>query len=374
MRALMQLLTERAPTEALDGAEILSSFITGNMDVTEMRTNRGKDFTTTNFYQIRVKPNDKETELEDILTKLQKLLKTNAKKLGLSEIQINQKSRNSSKYSSVSFKYKGTDFDIVVAKGGNKGEDFEKELLLKMDNLVAGIDNSKEANAAFTALEKCDSAFKMKNIVSVRARSGSTQRSGDMSPEDTGKIIADIIIELKNGDEKYVSVKNKDGKTVAQFGLSKAFTDDLKVDTSSPEWKQWLQPFGIDPKKLEAGLIAARDGTELDFPDIETQDKKVKENAPIHKIMQKMWGANYYYLRQSGSEFKALKIDKDYVNNDLLKNLKVTEIRYPSSARKQINIYLHSDSMTFKLEVRNPRGKGSVKPTQIQLTVMKGVK
>ena len=193
-------------------------------------------------------------------------------------------------------------------------------------------------------------------------------------PEETGKIIGDVIVTLKKGGDKYISVKDSNGKTVAQFGLAKAFNDDLSVNTSSPEWKQWLAPFGLDPKKVEAGLHAAQDGTELDFPDIETMAKKVKPGSSIQTIMEKMWGCDYYYLRKQGKDFKALKIDKDYVDNELLKNLQVTEIRYPSSARKQINIYLNSSTMNFKLEVRNPRGKGSVKPTQIQLTIMKGVK
>jgi hypothetical protein len=87
--------------------------------------------------------------------------------------------------------------------------------------------------------------------------------------------------------------------------------------------------------------------------------------------MEKMWGSDYYYLRQTSGGFKALKIDKEYIDSEILSGLKVTEIRYPSKARKQINVYLESDSMNFKLEARNPRGKGDVRPTQIQLTIMK---
>jgi hypothetical protein len=375
MNSFLQIINERAPTEALKYAEVLVNFITGKMDVAEMRTNRGKDFSSTNMYQIRVKPNDRETDLQSILTQLQKILKSaEAKKLGIKDVEINDTSVNSSKYSSVSFEAVGTDYDVVVAKGGNGGEHFEQDLLLSMDNFVAGIESTDEAQKAFAALEAVDKAFKLSNVVGVSKRTGTTKRSGDLSPEETGKIIGDVIVTLKKGGEKYISVKDSNGKTVAQFGLAKAFNEDLTVNTSSPEWKQWLAPFGLDHKKIEAGLKAAQDGTELDFPDIETTSKKVKPGSPIQKIMEKLWGCDYYYLRKNGKDFKALKIDKSYVDEELLKNLHVTEIRYPSSARKQINIYLNSSTMNFKLEVRNPRGKGSVKPTQIQLTIMKGVK
>ena len=375
MSSFLQIINERAPTEALKYAEVLVNFITGKMDVAEMRTNRGKDFSSTNMYQIRVKPNDREQDLQSILMDLQKVLKSGeAKKLGIKNVQINDASVNSSKYSSVSFEAVGTDYDVVVAKGGNGGEHFEQDLLLSMDNFVSGIEGSDEAEKAFAALQAVDPAFKLSNVVSVSKRTGTTKRSGDLSPEETGKIIGDVIVKLKKGGEKYISVKDSNGKTVAQFGLSKAFNDDLSVNISSPEWKQWLAPFGLDAKKVEAGLHAAQDGTELDFPDVEETTKKVKPGSAIQSIMEKMWGCDYYYLRKHGKDFKALKIDKDYVDNELLKNLQVTKICYPASSRKQINIYLNSSTMNFKLEVRNPRGKGSVKPTQIQLTIMKGVK
>jgi tetrahydromethanopterin S-methyltransferase subunit B len=375
MSSLLQFLMERAPTEAVKLADILASFIVSKIDVEEMRANRGKDYATTSMYQLRIKPNDRETELQSILTKLDKVLKSaEAKKLGVKNVQINDVSVNSSKYSSVSFTAGESDYDIVVAKGGNGGEHFEQDLLLSMDNLVAGIENTEQATKAFMALQGVDPAFKLSNVVSVSKRTGTTKRSGDLTPSETGKIIGDVIVTLKKGGDKYISVKDINGKTVAQFGLAKAFNDDLTVNTTSQEWKTWLQPFGLDAKKISEGLKAAQAGTEVSFPDTEEMEKNVKPGSAVQTIMEKMWGCDYYYLRKNGKDFKALKIDKAYVDNELLKNLKVTKLNYPSSVRKQINIYLESESMKFKLEVRNPRGKGSVKPTQIQLTIMKSVK
>jgi hypothetical protein len=366
------LLQERAPMQISAAADILSAFITSSLPVEEMRKKRGADFGTTKFYQIRVKPIDRSVELSFVLDQIMQLLKSSkAKQFGITEIQQNDRSRNSSKYSSVSFNSGGFDFDIVVAFGANKGETFEKDLLLKMDNLVAGVDDSEEAKLAFKALEGVDPIFKMSNILGVSARSGTTQRSGDLSPEEAGKIIADVVIDLKKGGKKYISVKNKRGTTVAQFGISKAFSDSLKINQDSAEWKTWLKPFNLDLAKIEEGLVAARDGKDVKWSDVDTQTIPIKKTSPIYKIMEKMWGSDYYYLRQTSGGFKALKIDKEYIDSEILSGLKVTEIRYPSKARKQINVYLESDSMNFKLEARNPRGKGDVRPTQIQLTIMK---
>lgn len=370
-------LLERASREVLQAAEILVSHILSGLSVEEMRNNRGQNYASTEYYQIRIKPIEKGSiELSDLLVQLEKYLRNSkSKHIGISNVQINDRSVNSGKYSSVSFSFNDIDYDVVVALGGNSGESFEKELLLKMDNLVAsgpGTEDGDQARAAFAALEEVDPLFALDNIVSVSPRTGSTQRSGNLTPEETGAIIADIVVHLKTGGKKYVSVKNSEGSTVAQFGISKAFNDDLSVNTRSNEWRSWLEPFGLNPAKIEEGLIAARDQTDVDWNDIESQDVSVDSNHPIFKIMQQLWGANYYYLREKRGGFYAIKIDRKYVDNVLLGNLKVTEIRYPSKNRKQINVYLQSDFMKFKLEARNPRGKGSARPTQIQLKVMKG--
>lgn len=370
MQPLIKLL-EKAPAEAAKFADLAATALVADLDVDEMRRKRGADFDTTKYYQIRVKPKAKDTPLETVLSDIETYLKKNARKLGIKRIQINPRSFNSGKYSSVSFEYGKMDFDIVVAAGANKGESFEKDLLIKMDNHVAGIDSSEEARRAFDAIISADPAFKLEQIETIVPRSGKTGRSGDMTPEQIGKTIADIIIKLKDGSERYVSVKNRRGSTLAQFGVSKAFNDDLSVNADSTEWKNWLQPFGIDPKKVEAGLVAARDGTALPFDDVVKPDTLLEPSSPAYKVIEKMWGSNYYYLRETGYGFKAFNITPEFVHNTLLKNLRITEIRYPSSARKQINIYLENDMARYKLEVRNPRGKGSVRPTQIQLTLQR---
>ncbi len=379
MKLLRQLNEAGAPSAI---AEVLSEHVTKSLDVEEMRRNRGRHYGRTQFYQLRVKPTDNKVTLESILTKLQDYLRSEkSSKLGIASVQINQRARNSGKYSSVSFKIGSTFFEAVVAKGGNAGENFEKALLLKMDNLVAkgagslSLDDAEHARMAFAALKKADPALDIGNVASVSPRVGSTRRSGDMNPDEMGAIIADLIIKLKNGDKKYVSVKNSRGTSVAQFGLVKAFTDDLKVNTESDEWRTWLEPFRLDINKINKGLHAAKMQTDVSFKDIESRIAPVKPNTEIYKILEKMWGQNYYLLKElPNGAFIATKIDKKYVDSKLLKNLKMYEVRYPMKDRKQINVYLQSDYAKYKIEIRNPRGGGEIKPTQIQLTVLKGSK
>jgi hypothetical protein len=189
-----------------------------------------------------------------------------------------------------------------------------------------------------------------------------------LPPDEVGKIIADIIIELNDGSKKYISVKNAAGATVANFGVSKAFNEDLSVVETSTEWQTWLKPFGLDPVKIGAGLRAYRDQVDVVFENIEKLNKKLDENSDIYKIVQKLWGSGYYYLREKGKGFTALNINDDYVKNHLLKNLEITEIKYPYKDRKQITIYLTSASKRYKVEIRNSKGK--IRPSEIKFGVM----
>lgn len=376
MSLLKSFLVEKAPSNlAIKAAEIIDDVVTHVHGIEEMRAKRGVDFTTTNVYQLRVKPMDKELTADTILSKIEHELKTKHEhKEGVSHVSISERAANSGKFSSVAFKVNGTDVEIVVAKGSNRGETFEKELLMKLDHHVSGINSSEQAENALKALQDADHTIYPENIKEFKARSGKTHRSGDISPEDAGKIVADIIIELKDGTKKYVSVKDSNGKTVAQFGVAKAFNDDLSVDTKSHEWKAWLKPFNLDPKKIEEGLKAARDGSDLPFDDVEKTSTDLEHGSAVHHILKKMFGSKYIYLRSTGKGFTAQKIDDDYLN-DILDDLKITEIRYPSSSRKQITVYVQSKRYHLKIEVRNPRGKpGVVKPTQIQLSITKSVK
>jgi hypothetical protein len=185
-----------------------------------------------------------------------------------------------------------------------------------------------------------------------------------MSPKETGHIIADIVITLKNGDKRYISVKNSEGSTIANFGVAKAFNDDLTINTSSVEWKSWLAPIGLDPEKITKGLQAYDSGEAIDFDPIEKPNKKFAKTTSVYKLLHKLWGSDYIYLRNKSKKFHAMVVDDDYIHGELLKNLTITEIRYPAPGRKQVTVYLTSDGKKYKIELRN--SKGATRPTEMK--------
>lgn len=362
------LLLEKAPTNMVKFVDIFMPFLKSGLDVEEMRNSRGSEFARTESYQIRIKPTTA-IALPELLEQAEKFLKAKGKQLGIGNVVVNRSSPHSSKYSSIEFTVGESKYDLVFALGGNAGESFEKELLGAMQDFVAGEFNEL-ADAAFNALDEADDELALTNIVEVKARTGKTNRSGDTPPDEVGKIIADIIIVTNDGEEHYISVKNKKGQSVGQFGMSAAFKKDLKVDTSTKEWESYAAPFDLDVNRIEHGLEAYVDGVDIG-PNTDTDTVSIPKKSKVYDVLRSLWGSGYIYLRHTGDSFKAFKVDKDYVDNQLLKNLKVTEIRYPNMDRKQITIFISSDSTKYKLEMRNPRGGPTeIAPTQAQLVVI----
>jgi hypothetical protein len=82
---------------------------------------------------IRVKPTDEKKEFnkKEVMSKIEKILKAdkNAK-----SIKGHEKSPNSSKFPSVSFKIDRREYDIVIANGSNAGEKYEQDLLQGLIN------------------------------------------------------------------------------------------------------------------------------------------------------------------------------------------------------------------------------------------------
>lgn len=361
---ISELLQEKAPPAYSKKAQDLFVFLASNLNIRDgKQKDQNRYYDETGYYPIRVMPTDKKED--DISDKLQHALKSPAAKKAGIKFEKNAPLMHSAKFSSALISYQDMKFGVVLGAGSNKGEDFEKELLKKMNDHLEEVATDEEAAAAFAALEKADKSIKLKNIKTVRARKGSTKRSESTSAEETGKIIADIIIEMKNGTEHYVSVKDPNGATVANFGVTSAFNNDLTVNDSDKMWTTWIKPFGIDAKKVGEGLQAYRDDKDIGFDPIEKPNKAIGKT--LEQVFRRLWGSGYIYLRKTSSGFDAKKIDSEYLDHSL-KGLKITEIRYPDRNRKQITVFVESPHIRMIVEIRNPSGQ--IKPKDLKMKVL----
>ena len=341
----------------------IASYVFSKFILVEMTNNRGKNFKSTKVYQLRFKPS---TDHLNIPITRDRIAEALYDVFGASDIQINLNSINSSKYSSVSFRKDGVDFDIVFAAGGNVGEKLEKKLVNDLRNLVKGKPSSQMAVDALSALNEIHHDITSDTIEEVIPRVGITKRSRTTSPEESGKIIADFFIKLKSGKVYNISLKAANGKTVASFGLDNAFNSDFTVNQYSRHWIDWVEPFNLDIDTITKGLNDY--GNVSDDGGIVTHLPTNCNMTAIKNIIRQMWGSNYTYLKQTASGFDCMTVDETFLNK-VTDYLRVSRIVYPSCDRKSTTIILHNDFITMRIELRD--AKGGIKPTQIQLQVSK---
>lgn len=325
-----------------------------------------KYYADTGYYPIRIMPVDKADTT--VFEKLKAALESpSAKGAGINFEGIRQR-MHSAKFASFLLEYEGKKLGVVLGAGSNKGEDFEKELLIKMQDHLAQTSHDEEAALAFAAIESVDKTIKIDDISEVKRREGSTRRSNIVNSDEVGKIIADIIIIMKDGTEHYVSVKDSRGETVANFGIADAFTADLTVNTQSERWTRWIKPFGVDPLRVSRGLQSYRD--DIEEAGVKFNDLVLRAATPAMKnVLKRLWGTGYIYLRRTKHDFYSQKIDDAYMTS-MLRGLKITEIRYPHLNSKQLVIRCQTAKIRMSIEIRNPNGPGQIKPKDMKLRII----
>jgi len=364
MTSFKEFLTEKMTPLDSSFSDLLSGLLSQHADVEEMRNSRC-EISKTGTIEVRFKPKKEDTDRAELLNKIETVITKKSKQLKIADIKINKQSPNSGKFPSVAFNKDDKIYDIVLALGANRGEKFESDILLSLEDKVAGLD-SAEADSLLDAMELADKKFKRENVIGVSARSGSTARYGSKDP---GAVIADIILKMEDESKKYLSIKNQEGLTFANLGgVAAMFDSEFNIKTSSDIWKI-LKEFGCEAKKISRGLRAYVSKEEVDFEVNISKSKTLAAGGVVEDFLLNAWGYGYYYVKQHGNKFKVLNMTKQFVKNKLLKNLKVEEIRYPFADSKQASVKFGNEFASYKLEIRNPHGPGAIKPTDAKIKI-----
>lgn len=319
--------------------------------------------------EIKLKPNKIENCINlPSAEKLEQQLKKAARKLKIENIKFN---KNSQKSDSVSFEKLDKKYDVTISKGANEGEVFENELFSKLKKYVSDPINSAEVEEAknlFIALKNVIQNFDISQVKEIRKRTGSTTRA-HVPAEKIGEVVADIIIELRDGNCLYLSIKNQTGDTFANIGMNRLFTENLVVNKSNSLYEM-LREIGVNFSTFSKGLKAYRDDQSIK-PIIDNTVRKIPADSAFYDFMTNSWGFNYLYVRHNGTNFKILKMDKEFVHDILLKDLCVSKISYPHTRSKQLKIKLWNEFTTYVVEIRNT--KGEIKPTEMKVKITKTV-
>ena len=289
-------------------------------------------------------------------------LKILGKDAAASNVKYHELSPNSSKYPSISFLYKiGKQFvsaDVVIAKGANKGEKFEKKVVTDLQSAFQGSGITAEYARLIQQLTETNKAFSEKEIKRVYQRTGSTKKEG-IAIERLNEVIGDIVLEDSGLKKWYISLKDVNGDTFSSYsGAASLMSQDGTLNPSS-KGADFLKSFGVDLNLVQAGY------DERKYP---ANKAPVRKKIPVTKpnqteiksILERAWGMNYFYVRKLDARtWKVFWIDRKRLTK-LCSNITVSEYRYPGKisdkkSSKQITIFCHNEYVDYVIEIRNSK-------------------
>lgn len=279
-------------------------------------------------------------------------------------VRFNAISPNSSKFPSYTFEIEGKIFDVVVARGANKGENFEVQTVKNLGSYFQ-TRNDKDFAKLIDLMNEANPEFASVEIKDVKQRVGSTKKEG-VPIEKLGEIIGDIVLTDMSGKKWFISLKDVNGNTFSSYsGAASLFEVSSGALMFNSEGAKFLKAFGVDLNKVQAGFDERRKykGTRTVFPTPKANQAELK------KIFERAWGMNYFYVRRKASAdgWKVFWLDRDYLD-ELTNGIVVDEISYPSLKSKQISIKCHSRKQKYLIEIRN--SKAGEYPNDIKFKVI----
>lgn len=282
----------------------------------------------------------------------------------IKDVKFNQISPNSSKFPSLEFKTNGVKIDLVIARGANKGENFEKATTT---NLAQAFGRSSKKDPQMikliTQLNDANSSFAKVDIANVKQRTGSTKKEG-IPIERLGEVIGDIVLTDRSGKQWFVSLKDINGYTFSSYsGAASLFNDNGDLQPES-EGAEFLEAFGVDLNQVQAGF------------DKRNNIKTVRQMLPVKRpnqtalrnIFERAWGMNYFYVKKESQGWKVFWLDRKKLDT-LTRNIVIENIRYPSEQSKQITIECSAGVNKYLVEMRN--SKAGEYPNDIKIKVRK---
>jgi hypothetical protein len=307
----------------------------------------GKILRSSREYRLQLINKQQDTS-DNLIKNLGEILKKASK--DVLNVRYHSISPNSSKFPSYSFDFKGQNFDLVIGRGANKGENFESKTVADLGQYFKVKSPSPEMVDLVASLDEANKVFRDREIASVRQRTGSTKKEG-IPIENLGAIIGDIILTDTTRKEWYISLKDINGATFSSYsGAASLFNAKGDLQPNSPG-AEFLNAFGVDLNKVQAGF-----DTRNKLPSFGRPKFPVKRaNAAAMKaIFERAWGMNYFYVRRLSNGWKVFWLDRNKLDK-LTNNITIYEIKYPSATSKQISIICGNNEQSYLIELRNSK-------------------
>lgn len=277
-----------------------------------------------------------------------------------SDVKFNTLSVNSSKFSSCSFKVGDIKVDAIIAKGANKGENFEVATVRDLSNAFQIRGSNAEFEKLISQMNQAHPGFAQVEISKVKQRTGSTRKTG-VPIDRMGEIIGDIIMTDETGKDWYVSLKDVNGITFSAYPGGATLIKDHTVQYNSDAAK-FLEAFGVDLTQVQLGYNERRG---IKNPPYNTKTPK-PNTQKLKYLFEHAWGMNYFYVRKKPSGWEVFWLDRKKLDK-LSSNIRIDSITYPSKKTKSITILCSNQEKRYRVEVRN--SKGGEYPNDIKFQV-----
>lgn len=282
----------------------------------------------------------------------------------IKDVKFNSLSPNSSKFPSIEFVTDKLKIDVVIARGANKGENFEKATATNMAKAFGRSGNKDpEMIKLIKLLNDSNKDFAKVEIVDVKQRTGATKKEG-VPIEQLGAIIGDIVLTDKSNKKWFVSLKDVNGYTFSSYsGAASLFNSEGDIQPDS-EGAKFVKAFGADLNQIQSGFDERNNKTALrkHIP------VKSASTVELKKIFERAWGMNYFYVKKEPAGWKVFWLDRKKLDS-FVNNINVTAIRYPSEKSKQITIECAAGPNKYLVEIRN--SKAGEYPNDIKIKVRK---
>lgn len=275
-------------------------------------------------------------------------------------VKYNSVSPNSSKFPSYTFEIGDILVDVIIARGANKGENFEAKTVEDLHKYFLGSDDSN-FDDLIGLMNKENSTFASREISEVKQRTGSTKKEG-VPIENLGSIIGDIVLTDTIKDEWFISLKDINGNTFSSYSGAPTLFDsegNLQPESAGADF---LAAFGVDLNEVQYGFD---DRNNLNNNKSKLHVKK-EDKLKMKSIFERAWGMNYFYVRKLTLGWKVFWLDR-FKLDELTDDITVTNIKYPSKKSKQISIYAEVPSQKYLIEMRN--SKAGEYPNDIKFKV-----
>ena len=282
----------------------------------------------------------------------------------ITDVKYNPISPNSSKFPSVEFKVNKQRIDVVIARGANKGENFEKATVGNMAKAFGrGGSKDPEFIKLIKMMNEANKDFAKVEIADVKQRTGATKKEG-VPIANLGAIIGDIVLTDTTGKKWFVSLKDVNGYTFSSYsGAASLFNNEGDLQPNS-DGAWFLEAFGADLNQVQAGFDSRNDikAVRKQLP------VKPSNTSDLKDIFERAWGMNYFYVKKESTGWKVFWLDRKKLDS-FVRNIQVTAIRYPNEKSKQITIECQAGTNKYLVEVRN--SKAGEYPNDIKIKVRK---